>query len=188
MMKTLKVFVLLVIIVFCVGYAKPDVETIDSQKNAYFHNNRGLVYVEQGNYYAAVKEFKIAIDLNPGTQATSVYYNNLGNVYYKLEFSRYAAQCFESARTLYPLNVEYYKNLAKAYRQQGVLASKIKYYSSSKNVLDRVLLGFMYLEAGNKQRAMVLFDSFCMTEPDLMLTNGVKYYMRQIREGTYQRG
>lgn len=46
----------------------------------------------------------------------------------------------------------------------------------------------MYLEAGNKQKAMVLFDSFCMTEPDLMLTSGVKYYMRQVREGTYQRG
>ena len=30
-------------------------------KNAYLHNNYGLVYFEQGNYFAAVKEFKMAI-------------------------------------------------------------------------------------------------------------------------------
>ena len=183
MTKAIKVFLLLFVCVFAVGYSKPDVEVIDSQKNAFIHNNYGLVYFEQGNYYAAVKEFKMAIDLNPNTQATAVYFNNLGNVYYRLEFSRYAAQCYESARTLYP----YYKNLAKAYNQMGALSSKIQFYSRSKNVLDKVLLGFMYLEAGNKQKAMVLFDSFCMTEPDLMLTSGVKYYMRQVREGTYLR-
>ena len=188
MIKSIKLFVLLSICIFAVGYSKPDVEAIDSQKNAYLHNNYGLVCFEQGNYFAAVKEFKMAIDLNPNTQATAVYFNNLGNVYYKLEFSRYAAQCYENARTLYPLNIEYYKNLAKAYKQMGALSGKIQYYSKSKNVLDKVLLGFMYLEAGNKQKAMVLFDSFCMTEPDLILTSGVKYYMRQVREGTYQRG
>ena len=185
MIKFIKVFTLLLICVFAVGYSKPEFEVIDSQKNAYLHNNYGLVYVEQGNYYAAVKEFKMAIDLNPNTQATAVYYNNLGNVYYKLEFSRYAVQCYESAIKLYPLNVEFYRNLAKAYKQQGVLASKIRYYSSSKKVFDKVILGFMYLEAGNKAKGMALLDSFCMTEPDLMLTNGIKYYMRQVREGIY---
>ena len=184
-MNYLKSIILIFILVFTVGYAKPDVEVIDSQKNAFLHNNYGLVYAEQGNYYAAVQEFKMAIDLNPGTQATSVYYNNLGKIYYKLEFSKYAVQCFESAKTLYPLNVEYYRNLAKAYKQQGVLNSKIKTYSISKNILDRVLLGFLYLEAGNKSKGIVTLDSFCMEEPDLLLTGGVKYYINKARNGTY---
>ena len=182
-----KLFIAFVFFTFLGEFALAD-ETIKAENNAYRHNNKGLIYVREKYYYGAIKEFKMAIDLNPNTQATAVYFNNLGNVYYKLEFSRYAAQCYENARTLYPLNIEYYKNLAKAYKQMGALSGKIQYYSKSKNVLDKVLLGFMYLEAGNKQKAMVLFDSFCMTEPDLMLTSGVKYYMRQVREGTYQRG
>ncbi|MBR1908025.1 tetratricopeptide repeat protein [bacterium] len=184
-MRGIRVVFLAFVVIFTVGYAKPDFEVIDSQKNAYIHNNYGLVYAEQGNYFAAVQEFKMAIDLNPGTQATAVYYNNLGNIYYKLEFSRYAAQCFENARTLYPLNVEYYRNLAKAYKQQGILNSKINKYSASKNILDKVLLGFMYLEAGNKQKGVVVLDSFCMTEPDLLITGGVKYYINKVRDGTY---
>lgn len=185
MIKSLKVFFLLMIYMFSVGYAKPDFEVIDAGKNAFFHNNYGLVYFEQGNYLAAVKEFKIAIDLNPGTQATSVYYNNLGNVYYKLNFSKYAIQSYESAITLYPLNVEYYRNLAKAYKQRGTINSKIKQVENSKKILDKVLLGFLYLENGNKQKAMFTFDSFCMTEPDLIITSGVKYYMNEVRMGTY---
>lgn len=184
-MKVCKGLFLTFLAVFTVGYTKPNFEVIDSQKNAYLHNNYGLVYVEQGNYYAAVKEFKMAIDLNPNTQATAIFYNNLGNVYYKLEFSKYAVQCFESAKTLYPLNVEYYKNLAKAYKQQGVLNSKIKTYSISKNILDKVLLGFLYLEAGNKQKGIVILDSFCMDEPDLLITGGIKYYINKVKNGTY---
>lgn len=178
-------FVLLFILIFSVGYAKPDFEVIDSQKNAFFHNNQGLVYVEQGNYFAAVKEFKMAIDLNPGTQATAVYYSNLGNVYYKLEFSRYAIQCFESAIALYPLNVEYYKSLAKAYKQQGTIKSKINKVQRSNNILDKVLLGFLYLESGEKTRGILTLDSFCMAEPDLLITNGVKYYINKVRDGSY---
>jgi len=184
-MHNIYILFFVITLIFTVGYAKPDFEVINSQKNAYLHNNYGLVYVEQGNYFAAVKEFKMAIDLNPGTQATAVYYNNLGNVYYKLEFSKYAAQCFESARTLYPLNVEYYRNLAKAYKQQGVLKSKINKYSASKNILDKVLLGFLYLESGNKQKGVVVLDSFCMEEPDLLITSGIKYYINKVRDGSY---
>jgi len=177
--------VLLFILFFSVGYAKPDFEVIDSQKNAFFHNNRGLVYVEQGNYFAAVKEFKMAIDLNPGTQATAVYFNNLGNVYLRLDFFKYAVQCYESAIALYPLNVEYYKNLAKAYKSQGTANSKINRLLKSTNILDKVLLGFLYLETGNKAKGVFTLDSFCMTEPDLLITSGVKYYINKVRDGSY---
>ena len=55
--------------------------TIDPEKNAYDHNNKGIMYLEEKCYYAAIQEFKIAISLNPKTQATAVYFNNLGKTY-----------------------------------------------------------------------------------------------------------
>lgn len=185
-MKLLKLLLLFCIGIFCSAYSKPDVNDIDAEKNAYLHNNYGLVYIEQGNYYAAVQEFKIAIDLNPNTQATAIYYNNLGEVYLKLGFGKYAAQCFETAKTLYPLNVQYYVNLAKAYKTLDVLQNMINKISKSKNVLDKILLGFMYIEAGNKSLGMAVLDDFCLTEPDLIITLGVKYYMKEIRNDTYE--
>ena len=53
---------------------------IDPEKNAYQHNNLGIMYVEERDYYAAIQEFKMAISLNPNTQATATYFNNLGKV------------------------------------------------------------------------------------------------------------
>jgi len=185
-MRTVKLLLLLCIGIFCSAYSKPEANVIDAEKNAYLHNNYGLVYIEQGNYYAAVQEFKIAINLNPNTQATAVYYNNLGEVYLKLGFGRYAAQCFESSRTLYPLNVQYYVNLAKAYKAMGTLPNMINQFSKSKNILDKILLGFMHIEAGNKGRGLAVLDDFCLTEPDLLITSGVKYYMKEIKNGNYE--
>ena len=52
---------------------------IDATKNAFLHNNMGLRYMEEHCYYAAIQEFKIAISLNPNTQATAVYYKNIGD-------------------------------------------------------------------------------------------------------------
>ena len=186
-MKLIKILLLFCISIVGCAYSKPDFSVINPEGNAYLHNNYGLVYAEQGNYYAAVQEFKIAIDLNPSTQATAVYFNNLGDVYLKLGFSKYAAQCYNSAKTLYPLNVQYYVNLAKAYKAQGILQSKTNYYSkNNKDVLNNILLGFMYIEAGNPKRGLAVLDNFCMCEPDLLITSGVKYYMKQLRMGIYE--
>ena len=72
------------------AYKKPDVYEIDAEKNAYVHNNLGLMYVNEKCYYAAIQEYKIAISLNPNTQATAVYYNNSGEVYVIIGYRDYA--------------------------------------------------------------------------------------------------
>ena len=72
------------------GYKKPDVYVIDAQKNAQVHNNMGLIYVDEKCYYAAIQEFKIAISLNPNTQATAVYYNNLQS---PVRITQYSLTC-----------------------------------------------------------------------------------------------
>lgn len=94
------------------GYKKPEYYTIDAVRNAYIHNNRGLNYVAERMYYPAIEEFKIAISLNPNTQATAVYYNNLGETYMKIGYPDLAQDCFERALKQYSLNLKYYKNLA----------------------------------------------------------------------------
>lgn len=95
------------------GYKKPEYYTIDAVRNAYIHNNRGLNYVAERMYYPAIEEFKIAISLNPNTQATAVYYNNLGETYMKIGYPDLAQDCFERALKQYSLNLKYYKNLGR---------------------------------------------------------------------------
>ena len=79
------------------GYRKPEVYTIDATKNAYIHNNLGLRYMNEKCYYAAIQEFKIAISLNPNTQATASYYNNIGDAYMQLGEYRKAAENYKKA-------------------------------------------------------------------------------------------
>ena len=52
--------------VFCSGYRKPYKYTIDAGKDAFYHNNVGLNYLKDRIYYAAIQEFKIAIQLSSG--------------------------------------------------------------------------------------------------------------------------
>ena len=64
-MKKLALISLLFCAVLFSGYRKPDFYTIDSEKNAYYHNNLGLNYLKDHWYYPAIQEFKIAISLSP---------------------------------------------------------------------------------------------------------------------------
>ena len=75
MKKTITILSLILISFLTSGYKKPDFYTINSVKNARIHNNKGIMYLEERLYYPAIEEFKIAISLNPNTQATAVYYN-----------------------------------------------------------------------------------------------------------------
>ena len=113
------------------GYRKPEVYTIDATKNAYIHNNLGLRYMNERCYYAAIQEFKIAISLNPDTQATASYYNNIGDAYMKIGYPDWARDPYEQAVKQFSLNFQYYQDLAKCYKALGLVPSKIKEYSLS---------------------------------------------------------
>ena len=60
-MKKLISILLLLVMVFCSGYRKPYKYTIDAGKDAFYHNNVGLNYLKDRIYYAAIQQFKIAI-------------------------------------------------------------------------------------------------------------------------------
>lgn len=154
---------------------------IDPEKNAYEHNNLGIVYVEEQAYYAAIQEFKMAISLNPKTQATSVYFNNLGKVYMTIGYPRLALDCFHNAITQYNLNFEYYENLANCYKELGVSDQKLAQYKKRLGTpLDKIMLGLLYEQEGNKKKAITVLDDFATTEPNLIITPAVKSYIQKL--------
>ena len=157
---------------------------IDPEKNAFEHNNKGIIYVEEKCYYAAIQEFKMAISLNPKKQATAVYFNNLGKVYMTIGYPNLALDCFQNAVTQYTLNLEYYKNLANCYKELKQLDEQLVKYSADndKNPLNKVMLGFLYEESGNKKKAIMVFDEFAMSEPDLIITPAVKKHIQDLVE------
>lgn len=150
------------------------------EHNAYVHNNRGLSYVEVGQYYAAIQEFKIAIALNPNTQATSVYYGNLGDLYMQLGNYRDAQDCFERAIYYNPHNFKFYLDLVTSYQYQGKLKSELSKLKKHKHTpLDEIKIGLIYIAMGQKKAGINILDEFIMNEPKLYITDGVKYYVQQ---------
>ena len=181
-MKKILILALISSAIFTSAYRKPDVYVIDATKNAYTHNNMGLIYVDEKCYYAAIQEFKIAISLNPNTQATAVYYNNLGEVYLTVGAPDFALDCFERALKQYSLNFKYYQNLAKTYKLLGTLDKQIAVYSDEKNSLNKVMLGLLYEEKGDIRRAITILDDFAMSEPDLIITAAVHKHIKELAD------
>ena len=166
--------------VFCSGYRKPYKYTIDAGKDAFYHNNVGLNYLKDRIYYAAIQEFKIAIQLSPNTQATAIFQNNLGETYNFIGYPDMARVCFEDAIKLYGLNFKYYLNLAEFYKKLGITNTKIKEYSISTNPYDKIMLGVLYIQSGSTRKGVILLDELCSEEPDLLITPAIRQYLKDI--------
>ena len=168
------------------AFAKPGTivtYTIDPKKNAWEHNNKGVMYLEDEQcYYAAIQEFKIAISLNPKSQSTAVYMNNLGKVYLIIGYPELALQCFEDAIKQYSLNFEFYNNLAKCYQQLGKTEQKLAEYKQmqEKNPIAGVMVGLLEEQTGQKRKAITTLDNFAMSEPDLIITPAVKKHIKEL--------
>lgn len=162
------------------GYSrKPEVFVIDATKNAFLHNNLGINYLKEHCYYAAIQEFKIAISLSPNTQASSVYYKNLGDTYMEIGYPDMALQPYEDAIRQYGLSFDYYEALVKCYAALGQVPSRITEYSNNENPLNKVMLGLLYIESGNLKRGLIILDEFTAMEPDLIITHAIKHYVKE---------
>ena len=84
-----KIFIILFCLFFCGRYCFAN-QTIEAENNAFRHNNQGILYLKEKYYFGAIKEFKIAIDLLPNSQATAVYYSNLGRTYEEIGYPELA--------------------------------------------------------------------------------------------------
>ena len=178
-----RVFIFILITFLSSGIAKCAVSSIDATRNAKEHNNQGIIYMREGDYYAAIKEFKIAIGINPNVQSTSVYYNNLGQAYMKIyQINKnkllpiWAQSCFEQALIGDCLNLTYYKNLVNAYEARGNLSSRASYHLSQKeeNPYNAIIVGLIYLKQNKIGAAVTILDDFCSQNPDLVITSDIK--------------
>lgn len=176
------VIILMFITIISSGYVRPDVYKIDAEKNAVLHNNLGLNALCDKNYLEAIQEFSLAIGLNPNTQATAVYYNNLGETYLKLGYPKEAQKCFEESIKINCLSLLYYQNLVASFKTQNLVTKKIKVYEAknSKNSLNMVVLGLLYAANGDVRKGIIKLDEFCMKEPDLLITPSVRDYIKTI--------
>lgn len=165
---------------FCSAYRKPYKYTIDAGKDAYFHNNVGLNYLQDRIYYAAIQEFKIAINLSPNTQATAVFKANLGETYMYIGYPDMARVCFEDALKAYGLNFKYYLNLAKCYTELNIVQSKISEYQQSESIYDKIMLGLLYIQNGETRKGVIILDDVCMSEPDLLITPAIRQYISEV--------
>ncbi len=179
-MKKFLCLFLLITTLMCCGYRKPYKYVIDAEKDAFYHNNVGLNYLQDRVYYAAIQEFKIAVQLSPNTQATAVFKENLGETYMFIGYPDMARVCFEDAVKLYGLNLKYYINLAECYNQLNILQSKIEEYKASDSIYDKIILGLLYIKTGETKRGILTLDEVCMTEPDLLITPAIREYLKQI--------
>ncbi len=175
---------LLLCAIICSGYKKPEQYVIESDQNAYLHNNMGLVYIQERSYYPAIQEFKIAISLAPNVQASAVFYNNLGECYMKLGQTSLAQDCFERAIQQFSLNFKYYKNLAECYYILGLADEQIERSYSDNNPLGLILRGLLYEQKGNISQAITTFDEFISKEPDIIISSAVRQYIRELLSKT----
>ena len=180
MMKKIVIIALLCISIVCCAYRKPYKYTIQAEKDAFYHNNVGLNYLKDRIYYAAIQEFKIAISLSPSTQASAIFYNNLGETYNFIGYPDSALDCFKDAVKLYGLNFKYYQNLVQCYIQLGTSQSKIREFENSNNIYDRIKLGLLYIETDNIRKGINILDEICVQEPDLLITPAIKQYIKQV--------
>lgn len=161
---------------------------IDAVKNSILHNNLGMNYFNEGYYYGAIQEFKIAISLNSNTQASANYFDNLGRTYLTIGYPELSEDCFLNAIKLNPMNLSYRQHLANAYRRMGkdVLSAKLDYYLKSTNPLDAVMVGLLYLEKGDFEAGIIKLDEFHIMNPNLILSEGVKTFLKTQREEKFE--
>ena len=179
-MKKIFAIFFLITIIFFFSYKKPYKYTIDAGKDAFYHNNVGLNYLKDRIYYAAIQEFKIAIQLSPNTQATAIFKNNLGETYDFIGYPDMARVCFEDAIKLYGLNFKYYLNLTDCYNKLGIVKTKINELSSSENPYDKIIVGLLYIQSGDVRKGVILLDELCAAEPDLAITFAIRQYLKEV--------
>jgi len=184
-MKKIYITTLIIFSFIFSGYKMTEEYVIDSEQNAYIHNNLGLMYMREQQYYPAIQEYKIAISLSPDVQASAVFYNNLGECYMKLNNPQMAQDCFERALRQFPLNFRYYKNVAECYYELGYADEQIEHSYKDKNPLGMVLRGLLLELKGDNANAITTLDEFASKEPDLVITEAVKYHIKELIKKTY---
>lgn len=172
------------------------VSTVDAKNAAQRHNNLGAMYYKDKDYFAAIKEYRIAISINPDAQTTATYFNNLGKVYLLLgeiqkknglplqgwdDFSIMAQISFEEAILKDCMKIEYYQNLVKAYELTGMMEVKKQFLMQNrdKNPFNVIPVAMILEKQGDIEYANMLLDDFASQNPNIIISRDVKKILKE---------
>lgn len=129
--------------------------------------NLGNVFVRQGEYAAAIREYEAALATNPENPKT---HNNLGNAYSGRGWMLYAISEYRRALELDPKFMDAYRNLAIAYAKQKNYSQAISQLNAAvalepKNAENYLLLGDVYGQSGNCDKAIAQYKKSLKFDP-----------------------
>jgi len=142
---------------------KPTEERIKTQKpskhinpEASIHNNKGLTYQEQENYEMALKEFDLALQIEPDYAEAL---KNKGNVYYYMGKTDKALEYYNMAIAKDPSYWNGYNNIGNVYFEQNDLENAERYYGKAAELCKNDVkpynnLGDVLIERGKYQEAI----------------------------------
>ncbi len=204
----MKLYYKIFLIILCLAIQIPSfadlhqtsiVSPVDAKHNAQLHNNLGATYFKEKDFFAAIKEYRIAIGINPDSQTTATYFNNLGKVYLVLgeiqkrnglplqgwdDFSIMAQISFEEAISKDCMKLEYYENLIKAYELTGMSETKKQYFlnNTDKNPFNVIPAALILKKQGNEERANMLIDDFVSNNPDIIISRDLEKLFQSKQE------
>ena len=130
-------------------------------------NNRGVAYMSQQNFTAAIVDFTRSIEVAPSAAA----YNNRGNIYFVQQKTEEAIADFSAALKLQPA-AETYANRGVAYQQTSRNELARADYEKAIELNPKfarayLLRGLMSLRSGQSEAAQKDFDKGFQLDPGL---------------------
>ncbi|MBI4137402.1 tetratricopeptide repeat protein [Candidatus Roizmanbacteria bacterium] len=147
------------------------------------HNNMGDVYVRQGDYQNAAREFSRAIEIKPDYADA---YHNLANTYQHLNNHEQALAFYQKALEINPNIWQSHVQIAGIYGAQGDLSKAEEELNKAREISPDnpdVLTSFavLYLMKGDKEQAQVIVQQALQMNPKNMRAQEV---LRQIQSGS----
>ena len=173
----LSLFLFTCITFFCSGSTiEPFI--IKPERRINYYNNKGLLYLEDGFYFAAITSFKIALGINPNSAASAPTYDNLGKAYLKTDEPQMAQECFEAAILFSPNNFQYYFNLVQSYKNQNILEKKLttKNYRVEESYKP-IVTGLILIALGEEREGKKILKNFANKEPAMIISKQISVFL-----------
>ena len=136
---------------------------------------------DEKKYISALKEYEIAYNIAPSTQASGVYLNNISKCYIALGQYNLAKNAIEGAIKKDCINIEYYKTLVNLYIKLGIQEEELnKHLKDTKNPYNKIIAGLIYKNTGRKAQAKSVFDDFIVNYPEMIITQDIRMILQKM--------